>query len=71
MASNTQSLANTVGFELLVPTLAVTLSRSEVGAGRRSGFPDGTDPVHFRKALASSITHIETHSREGLLQNSC
>ena len=70
MASDTQSLANTVGFELLGSDLGCDVE-SALKSALEGGavFQDGTDPlVIFRKALASSITDIETHPWGRLFQ---
>ena len=70
MSSDTKSLADTVGFELLGPDLGCDVEsalKSAIEGG--AIFPDGTDPlIIFRKTLASSITDIETHPRGRLFQ---
>lgn len=70
MALNSQSLAYTVGFELLGPSLGCDLeSVLTVALDGGSVFPGGADPLSiFRKALASSIADIETHPRGKLFQ---
>jgi len=70
MASDAESLADTVGFELVGSDLGndveSALSAALVGG---AVFSDGTNPlVIFRKTLASSITDIETHPRGRLFQ---
>lgn len=70
MTSDAESLANTVGFELVGSDLGGDVESSLSAAlGGGAIFLDGTDPlVIFRKALASSITGIETHPRGKLFQ---
>ena len=70
MASDAESLADTVGFELIGSELGGDVE-SALNAALVGGavFTDGTDPlVIFRKTLASSITDIETHPRGRLFQ---
>ena len=70
MASDAESLADTVGFELVGSDLGGDVE-SSLSAALAGGaiFPEGTDPlVIFRKTLASSITDIETHPRGRLFQ---
>ncbi len=70
MSSDTKSLADTVGFELLGPDLGYDVE-SALKSAMEGGavFPDGTNPlVIFRNTLASSITDIETHPRGRLFQ---
>jgi len=70
MTSDTESLANTVGFELISSEIGCDLN-SALGAALGGGavFPDGSDPLSiFRKTLSTSITDIETHPRGKLFQ---
>jgi len=70
MASGAESLADTVGFELVGSDLGGDVESSLSGALIGGAiFSEGTDPlVIFRKTLASSITDIETHPRGRLFQ---
>lgn len=70
MNSDTRSLADKVGFELVGSDLACDIE-SSLNTALLSGvvFPDVDDPlVIFRRALASSIADIETHPRGRLFQ---
>jgi hypothetical protein len=71
MVSDAKSLADAVGFQLVGSDLGCDVE-SALNAAMAGGavFPDGTDPlVIFQKALASSITDIETHPRGRLFQD--
>ena len=70
MASDAQSLAGTVGFDLVGSDLGSDME-SSLSAALAGGaiFPEGNDPlVIFRKTLALSIVDIETHPRGRLFQ---
>jgi hypothetical protein len=70
MIAESESLADTVDFELLGSDLGEDVN-SALQAALSGGavFPDGGDPVHiFRRALAASIRDIESHPRGRLLQ---
>lgn len=70
MTSDTESLVNSVGFELVGFDLGYDIE-SALNAALIGGaiFQEGSDPlVIFRKALASSIADIETHPRGRLFQ---
>ena len=71
MASDAESLADTVGFDLVGSDFGCDVE-SALKAALLGGavFPEGTNPlVIFRKTLASSITDIETHPRSKLFQD--
>jgi hypothetical protein len=71
MGSDAQSLADTVGFDLVGSDLGGEVE-SSLSAALACGaiFSDGTDPLAiFRKTLVSSITDIETHPRGRLFQD--
>lgn len=70
MASDAESLANTVGFDLIGSDLGCDVE-SALNAALVNGavFTESTDPlVIFRKTLASSITDIEAHPRGRIFQ---
>jgi hypothetical protein len=68
--SNTQSLAETVGFDLLGPDLGSDLKfRLKTALGKGTIFKGGTNPLSiFRTVLRASIREIETHERGRLFQ---
>ncbi len=68
--SNTQSLAETVGFELLGPDLGKDLEfRLKTALEKGTIFQGGSNPLSiFRTVLRASIREIETHERGRLFQ---
>ena len=68
--SDSRSLAETVGFELVGRDLGKDVEHA-LQAALAGGvvFPDGTDPLSiFRRALAASVRDIESHPRGRLLR---
>lgn len=71
MISSTNSLADSVGFDLLASDLGSAVeSALQIALTGHAVFASGTDPLFiFRQSLAASIREIETHPLGGLFQD--